>query len=138
MALLFLNNYLAHFLDIICNGKNLAADLATITKITLLQLPAILFVIALQTGLAFLLRKTSVFNTVVIPLVLIFQLLLSIAVMIFDINDKYLYYEIQSMLSNMTADPTKRYILNSCLLCFAAAAVCYAVGYISFKKAEIK
>lgn len=138
LVIFFLNTYIMYFANILFNSKELASDLGTITKVTLLQLPPILALVSILTGLAFVLRKTAVFNTVVILLAMVFQLLLNLAAMVFKFKEEWLGYELQRMLVNLTHDPTQSYVLKSYLVCAIIFVVFYLAGYLAFKKSEIK
>lgn len=138
LVIFFLNTYIMYFANILFNSKELASDLGTITKVALLQLPPILALVSILTGLAFVLRKTAVFNTVVILLAMVFQLLLNLAAMVFKFKEEWLGYELQRMLVNLTHDPTQSYVLKSYLVCAIIFVVFYLAGYLAFKKSEIK
>lgn len=138
IGLLFLNTYVTYFSNILFNGKNLASGFGEVTKATLQQLPAILALVAVETGLAFMLKKTALFNTVTIPLAMIFQMLLSLAVALFKIKESYLSYEPQAMLAKLSGNPSGSYLTHSYLLCGAVIIVFYCLGYMCFRKAEIK
>ncbi|MDE5620851.1 MAG: ABC transporter permease [Ruminococcus sp.] len=138
LVLFFLNTYLAHFGNIIFNSKEISASLGTITKTTLLQLPPMLASVSILTGFAFILRKNSLFNTVTIPLILVFQIILSTSVMLLKIPEKFLNYELQSMFMSLAHNPSNKYISNSCLVCAIVVISFNVIGYMCFKKSEIK
>lgn len=138
VILFFLNTYIVYFSNILFNNKNLASSLATVTEISFLQLPAILTLVNITAGLAFMLRKTAIYRTVTIPFVMLVQMLCIFIVNIFNIDEKYLNYEFQMMLSNLAHDPSGSYLRNCYLICGAVIAVFITLGYLSFKKAEIK
>lgn len=137
-AILFLNTYIVHFATIIFDGENLAASIGTVTKVTLLQLPPTLALASILTGIGFMTKKTSLFNTITIPLILVSQIVLRIAALLFDIKEEFMYYEFQQMLRKLAANPTESYILNSYLVCAGIIVVFNLLGYLSFRKAEIK
>lgn len=138
LVIFFLNTYVMYFANILFNNKNLASSLGTITEVTLLQLPPILALISILTGLAFMLKKTSIFNTVAIPLVMVFQLLLSLFATFFKIKEEWLEYELQTILVNLTDNPSASYVWHSYFVCAVIIAVFYLAGYLFFKKTEIK
>lgn len=138
LVLFFLNTYLAHFGNIIFNSKDISASLGTITKTTLLQLPPMLASVNILTGFAFILRKNSLFNTVTIPLILVFQIIFSTFVMLLKIPEKFLDYELQSMFMTLANNPSNKYIINSCLICAVIVILFNSIGYMCFKKSEIK
>ncbi len=138
VALFLLNNYLAHFGNIIFNSKDISASLETITKVTLLQLPPVLAITNILTGFAFILRKNALFNTIAIPFIMVFQIIAGTVLSLFDISHKFLDYELQTMFVYLAGEPTNKYILNSCIVCAAIVIIFNSVGYICFKKSEIK
>ena len=137
-AILFLNTYIVYFANILFNNKNLASSLGTVTKISLRQLPAMLALASILTGIGFMVKKTSIFNTITIPLILLFQIVLNLTATIFKIKDEYLYYEFQLMIGRLANNPSDSYVLHSYLVCAAVIVIFNVLGYLSFKKAEIK
>lgn len=138
LVLFFLNTYIMYFANILFNNKELASELGIITKVTMLQIPPILALISILTGLAFVLKKTAVFNTVVIPLMIVFQIVLNLVAVVFKLKEEWLGYEIQGMLARLTNDPSQSYVLKSYLVCAVIFVVFYLAGYLAFKKSEIK
>lgn len=138
LIIFFMNTYITYFANIIFNGSKLSAGIGNVTKASLMQLPAVLALISILNGLAFMLKKPSLFNTVVIPFVMVFQLLLSLAVKLFNINEKYIDYELQIMLGKLAYDPSVSYTVHSYIVCAVIITVFTLLGYLSFRKAEIK
>lgn len=138
IVLFFLNTYIVYFANVLFNNKNLASSLGTVTKISLLQIPSMLALASILTGIGFMVKKTAIFNTVTIPLILVFQMMLGFFTFIFKIKDEYLYYELQLMIGKLANNPSDSFILHSCLVCIAVIIVFNLLGYLSFKKAEIR
>lgn len=138
VALFFLNTFIVYFSNIIFNSKNLASDIETVTKISLLQLPTILAFVSVLTGIGFMVKKTAVFNTVTIPFLMVAQLLFSLLIKIFKIKETLMEYEFQTMVRRLANDPSDTYILHSYLYCAAVIVIFNLLGYMFFKKAEIK
>ncbi len=138
LLLFFLNSYVTYFSNLFLNGKNLASSLWTVTRISLLQLPPVLALVSILTGLAFMLKKNAAFNMIAIPLVIVFQLLLALAVRFFGSIDKYICYELQSMFGRLANKPSESYLWNSYAVCAVIIIVFTLAGYFSFRKAEIK
>lgn len=137
-VLLFLNTYLVYFANILFNNQNLASSLGTVTEITLLQLPPMLALASVLTGIGFMVKKTSVFNTITIPLIMVFQIVLNIIITIFKIKEEYLDYEFQMMIGKLANNPSSSYILHSYLVCAVVIVIFNLLGWLSFRKAEIK
>ena len=137
-AILFLNTYIVYFANIWFNNKNLASSLGTVTQISLLQLPPMLALASILTGIGFMVKRTAVFNTITIPLIIVLQIVLNLAATIFKIKEEYLYYEFQLMIGKLANNPSDSYVLHSYLVCAVVIIVFNLLGYLSFKKAEIK
>lgn len=134
----FLNTYVVYFANIIFNGKNLSSDLWTVTKATLIQLPPALALISILIGIAFITKKASTYNLVAIPFIMVFQLLFNLAVKLFNIPDKYCCYELQTMLGKLINNPSKNYIVQSYGVCAVLVVLFITIGWLFFRKAEIK
>lgn len=136
--MVFLNTYIIYFANIIFNGRNLSSSLWTVTKVTLMQLPPALALMSVVFGIAFMFKRTAAYNMVAIPFVMVFQLLFNTAVSIFDIPKKYAYYELQSMINRLANYPSHSYIMKSYGVCAVIIVLFVTLGYVGFKKAEIK
>lgn len=138
LLIFFMNTYVSYFSNLIFNDGKVSSDLWTVTKISLLQLPPMLALISILIGIAFIFRKTSIFNIITIPLVMVFQLILNLVVMLFDLNSKIINYEFQIMIGKLTTDPSWNYITKSYIYCAVLIIAFLSLGYISFRKSEIK
>ena len=138
ILIFFMNTYVSYFSNLIFNDGKVSSDLWTVTKISLLQLPPMLALISILIGIAFIFRKTSIFNIITIPLVMVFQLVLNLVVMLFDLNSKVVNYEFQIMIGRLTTDPSWNYITKSYIYCAVLIIAFLSLGYISFRKSEIK
>jgi len=137
--LILFNNYLTYFLNLIINGTSFSSDIGDITKITIYQLPLLYGITCLLVCIAFTARKTALFNTISIPLIMVFQLIITIITVLFRINANWLAnYEIQTALAKLAATPENSYILKCCLLGTLYIVVFGFIGYYTFKKADIK
>jgi ABC-type transport system involved in multi-copper enzyme maturation permease subunit len=138
LVMFFANTYITYFANRLFNGANMSSGLASVTKISLLQLPAVLALSSLLTGIAFLTKKTSIFNTITIPFIMLFQILLNVARSLFQIKEKYLQYELQIMIGKLADDPANSYLIHSYLFCGIIIVVFLTAGWASFRKTEIK
>ncbi len=138
LLLFFLNTYLAYFGNLIFNGKNLASSLWTVTKISFMQLPPILALASILSGFAFIVKKTSLFNTISIPLIMVFQIIFQLVLQIFNIKGDYMQYELQIMINMLANEPSAEYIMRSYFICAVIIVLSYLIGYLSFQKSEIK
>lgn len=138
VALFFLNTFIVYYSNIIFNSRNLASDIETVTKISLIQLPAILAFISVLTGIGFIVKKTAGFNTITILFMTIVQLLFTLCIKVFKMKETFMDYEFQTMVIKLANDPSDTYILHSYLFCAAIIVIFNLLGYMFFKKAEIK
>jgi ABC-type transport system involved in multi-copper enzyme maturation permease subunit len=138
LLIYFANTYISYFAIKIFDNSKFVSSLGTVTKISLVQLPAILALIAILNGIAFAVKRTAIFNTVSIPLVMVFQLVLNMLITVFGVDEKYMNYELQTMIGKLAYSPSDSYVMHSYIICLAIIVVFTAVGYFAFKKSEIK
>lgn len=134
----FMNTYIIYFANIIFNGRNLSSSLWTVTKITLMQLPPALALMSVVFGIAFMFKRTAAYNMVAIPFMMVFQLVFQTVVSIFDIPKKYAYYELQIMINRLANYPSHSYIMKSYGICAVIIVLFVTLGYVGFRKSEIK
>lgn len=138
ILMFFMNTYVCFFANRIVNGGKVSSDLWTVTKISLMQLPPMLALISILVGIAFTVKKTSVFNIIAIPFVMVSQLIMSLIIQLFGISSKITDFELQIMIGKLTTEPSGSYITKCYIYC-AALVICFlALGYTSFRKSEIK
>lgn len=134
----FLNTYISYFSNLIFNGKNLSSSLWAVTKLTLLQLPPAFALMSILFGIAFLTKKTAVYNMITIPFIMVFQLLLAFVIGTLGLDKKYFNYELQIMFGKLADNPSNHYMMNSYLLCTVIIVAFILLGWLSFRKVEIK
>lgn len=133
------NNYFSYFLNLIVNGHQFSSSFIDITRLTIIQMPLIYGIISLLVCLAFVFKKTSMFNTVSIPFIMAIQLLVMGITNLFKIKADWFYnYEVQFALNNLANNPANNYVLKCILLGFAYIIIFNLIGYYSFKNTEIK
>lgn len=137
-ALIFFNNGFTYLLNIIVNGESFASSFGEIIKITLMQLPLLYGIMSLLVCFAFVLKKTSLFNTVSIPFVIAIQIIALGVINLFRIKGDWFNYEAQIALGQIVTSSDTTYIRNCILLGITYIIVFNLIGYFSFKKAEIK
>ncbi len=138
MLLMLLNAVSIHLCMLIFNNGANILSFAELMKIYVLQLPVVLALASVLSGLAFVFRKTAALNGVSIPLIFCFQLILEIFKVLLKFDEAYLDYELSSIYYYMAHDPSSSYIIKSCLICGALILVFNFIGYRSFRKAEIR
>lgn len=137
--LILFNNYGTYILNLIINGKAFSTPLLEFTKLTIIQLPLLYGIISLLVCLAFVLRKTSLFNSISITFIMVVQLIATGIINLFKLNaDWFNNYEIQLALTKLVNNPTNKYIVSCALLGIVYIVIFNTIGYYAFKKAEIK
>ena len=137
MLILF-NNYFSYFLNLIVNGKEFTSSIGEITKITLYQLPLLYGIICLLVCIAFITRKTSIFNTISIPFLMVFQFIVITLTQLLRIKaDWFTNYDLQWAMLKLANNPANDYILKCGLLGLIYVVIFGLIGYSVFKKAEI-
>ncbi|MBR3645260.1 MAG: ABC transporter permease subunit [Lachnospiraceae bacterium] len=138
-VLTLFNNYVSYGLNYFINGSGMASPVLEITKISLYQMPLIFGLASLLVCIAFVVRKTSLFNTISIPLIMLVQIAMMVVFAIIRKTPEwYTDYEIQYAIANLAGDPTSAYIVKCCVLGLVYTVVFAVIGYCAFKKAEIK
>lgn len=139
ILIFFANTYISYFANLIFNDGKVSSDLWTVTKISLMQLPPMLALMSILIGIAFTVKKTSVFNIIAIPLVMVFQLVMSLVVTLFSLDSKIITdFELQIMLGKLASEPSGSYITKCCIYCGILIIAFLSLGYTSFRKSEIK
>ncbi len=132
------NNYSFYLINLIINGKAFTSSLIDIGKYTVVQLPLIYGIISMLCCFAFIFRKTSIFNTVTIPFIMAFQLIVTGIINLFHIKaDWFFNYEFQYALVNLVNNPTTSYIIKCTLLGIFYIIFFNIIGYYLFKKTDI-
>ena len=137
--IILINNYAIYFLNIAINGIKFSTNFIEFTKLTLLQLPSMYGIMSLLVCIAFITRKKAIYNSIAIPLIIVVQLILMGIIALFKLDSSIMTnWEIQYILSNLVENPTTKYIIKTFLLGAAYILIFNIIGYVSFKKAEIK
>ncbi len=138
ILIVLFNNYSFYFLNLLINGKEFASSLLDIGKYTIVQLPLLCGIISMLVCFAFLFKKTSAFNTISIPFIMVVQLIgLGIINLLHITADWFYNYEIQYALTNLVNNPATSYLIKCTLLGVFYIILFNVVGYYSFKKADI-
>lgn len=137
--LIVFNNYFSYFLNILINGKAFSSPLSEIFKATVVQLPLLYGISSFLVGLAFVLKKTSSFNTISIPFIMMLQFIVTSVINLLKIKSEWFYnYEIEMALAKLVNNPTTQYVANCAILGITYIIVFNLIGYYAFKKTEIK
>lgn len=141
VLIVLINNFFAYTLNYIMNGKEYASELVEIWKVTLRQIPMLLGVVSLLVLAAFFIRKAAVFNAVTILFQIIFQVLIGVIIVITEseiLRNFMGKYEIQTALSRLVYTSSDKYVIQCACIGFTEIIVSIILGYILFRKVEIK
>lgn len=136
--LILLNNFGTYFVNLLVNGKSFSSNIGTITVITLYQLPIMYGIISLLVCISVLAKKTSIFNTIAIPFLIVCNLILMAIISIFKVSPNIMNFEYQNILVGLASNHSNIYILKSVILGFLYIIVFNLVGYFLLKRIEIK
>ena len=132
----FLNVYFAYFSNLFMNGNNFVSSFSNITLLTIRQLPLLYAIISVLITIAVIVRKTSIYNGISIPLLMLFQLILGF-MNTFNLP-KWIYnYEFETALGKLCLNPTNTYIMQTLSLWTIVFIITTIIGYSYFKKRDI-
>ena len=132
----FLNVYFAYFSNLFMNGNNFVSSFSNITLLTIRQLPLLYAIISVLITIAVIVRKTSIYNGISIPLLMLFQLILGF-MNTFNLP-KWIYnYEFETALGKLCLNPTNTYIMQTLSLWTIVFIITTTIGYSYFKKRDI-
>lgn len=132
----FLNVYFAYFSNLFMNGNNFVSSLSNITLLTIRQLPLLYAIISVLITIAVIVRKTSIYNGISIPLLMLFQLIFGF-MNTFNLP-KWIYnYEFETALGKLCLNPTNTYIMQTLSLWTIVFIITTIIGYSYFKKKDI-
>lgn len=137
--IILFSNYFFYFLNYIMNGTKFVSSIGEVTKLTMIQFPLLYGIISLLICLAFIVKRTAVFNTIAIPLQMLVQVVVMTFTSLFRIKADWFYsYELQYALSRLANSPSTSFIINCAILGCAYIIVFNLIAYLSFKNTEIK
>ncbi len=137
--MILFNNYLSYFLNYWINGKEFTTSFLEFSKLTIIQLPLLYGIVSLLICFAFVFKKTSLFNTVSIPFIMITQLIVIIITNLFKLKANWFYeYEFQFALEKIVNHPNNKYLISIMILGCMYVLLFNVIGYYSFHKTEIK
>ena len=136
-VLLFINTYLCYFVNIVINGSTFSSSISNITILTIKQLPLLWAIISILTMISVITRKTSIYNGITIPLLMVFQLLLLGVVNLLKAPSWILDYELETALSKLCFASTNTYMIQLYSLWIGILVITTLIGYTYFKRRDI-
>lgn len=135
---ILINNFGTYFVNLLINGKPFSSSIGEIAKVTLYQLPLIYGIISLLVCICVSVKKTSIFNTITIPFLVVCELIFMGIISFFKVNPDFMNYEYQVALQILAGNPTNKFIMETVVLGIAYIIIFNLIGYYMLKKAEIK
>ncbi len=133
--------YGLHFLF---RPNNARADFGLFLTRVMSQVPVILMLLSVFVMAAFLMRKGAAYNSVMILIPFLFEVILGICMNIpglknIDVLLKIVKYELSTVMYNLGGgiDQGAGYFRNVMIGCFAITVISFVIGYRSFKKREL-
>lgn len=136
-----LANLFAYVLNFIINGKEYTEPIKNTLAVTAYQFPLLLGIVSLLVFFGFLFKRSALFNAAAISFVMLFQIVLAAICQLTEskaLTEFMSKYELQSALKMLSTLPDTKYILTCAAMGIAEIVVFSALGYITFKKSEIK
>ncbi len=135
--LLFFNSYCGYFMNLLLNGSKFVSSFTNITLLTVRQLPVIFAIISVLMMITVITRKTAIYNGIVIPLVIVFQLLLMAGTKLLKLPKAVTDYEFEVAMGKLCFDPGTSYMVRTLGVWTVILIVTSFLGYSYFKKKDI-
>lgn len=136
-ALVFINAIFCHFTNIIINGNYFTSSLSEMFMLIIKQLPLLYSIISLLFMISVLTRKTSIYNGITIPLVMVFQIILLSAKNVLNLPSWLPNYEWETAITKLCINPTTTYTLQTYGIWITIFVIATLIGYNSFKARDI-
>ena len=101
------------------------------------QLPLLYSIISLLFMISVLTRKTSIYNGITIPLVMVFQIILLSAKNVLNLPSWLPNYEWETAITKLCINPTTTYTLQTYGIWITIFVIATLIGYNSFKARDI-
>lgn len=138
-GLVLLNNTMTYCLNYFINGTKFTSGAFEILKLSFYQLPLMYGIISLLVSLGFICKKTAIFNSITIPLLMGVQLIVIGISSLFRLDASgIMKFDFQYALANLSTNPDTTYVLQCIGLGILYFIVFNLIGYFSFKHTEIK
>lgn len=136
-AIVFFAGYGSYFTQLLMNGEKFVSSFLEMTNVILRQLPMFYAIISILVVIGVVFRRSSLFNGIAIPLVVIFQLLLMGATQMLHLPNGILNFELETALSKLSFDPSLTYIWECVGLGLSIFLVASLLGAYYFQKKDI-
>ncbi len=136
-ALVFINALFCHFVNIIINGNTFASPLTEILLLVINQLPLLYAIISILVMISTLTRRTSIYNGITIPLVMVFQLIFLSSINVLKLPNWLLNYEWETAMTKLCMNPNTTYIFQTYGVWLIVFVITTIIGYNSCKKRDI-
>ena len=135
--LLFLYSYLSYIMYVLIDEYKIVTSFSNITLLVVRQLPLFYGIISLLVTISILVRKTSIFNTITIPLLMVFQVGFIGFINVFNLSTKLFDYEFETAVANICINSSATYMLQLIVVWISIMIISCMIGYFSLKKQDI-
>ena len=135
--LLFSYSYISYFMYLLIDGDKVVTSFLNITLLVARQLPLLYGIISLLVTISLLTRKTAVFNTITIPLLMIMQVIFIGCINLFDLPTKLFDFEFEAALGKLCINYSNTYMLQLTVIWTCIMAISCLIGYKFFEKKDI-
>ena len=136
-ALVFINAIFCHFANLIINENYFTSPLSEIFMLVIKQLPLLYAIISILFMISVLTRKTSVYNGITIPLIMVFQIIFLSSINVLNLPSWLPNYEWETAITKLCMNPTTTYILQTYGIWIIVFVIATLIGYNSFKARDI-
>lgn len=135
--LIFINALFCHFANIIINGNELASPLSEMFILIVKQLPLLYAIISILVTISVLTRRTSIYNGITIPLVMVFQLVFLTSINLLKLPSWIADYEWETALIKLCMNPSVNYTFQAIGIWVIILVISTIIGYNNFKSRDI-
>lgn len=135
--LVFLNAIFCHTANLIMNGTEFSSSLSSIFIIIIKQLPLLYAMISILVTISIITRKTSIYNGITIPLIIVFQIVFSSSLNLLNAPSWIMNYEWETALTKLCLNPSNTYIFQTLGFWSIIFVIATLIGYNSFKARDI-
>lgn len=136
-VLIFLNAIFCHVANIILNGNSFSSPISEMFLIIIKQLPLLYAIISILVTISVVTRRTSIYNGITIPMVMVFQLIFLSPVNVLKLPSYLVNYEWETALTKLCLDPSFTYLFQTLGLWTVIFVTFVVIGYNNFKARDI-
>ncbi len=136
-VLLFINAIFCHFTNLIVNGNYFTSSISEMFTLIIKQLPLLYAIISVLFMISVLTRKTSIYNGITIPLIILSQIILLSSINVLNLPNWIINYEWETAITKLCINPSTTYIFKTYSVWIIVFVITNLIGYNSFKARDI-